>query len=276
MNLSFFPLATLAGLFFLAGCVKEEARSFGTVVRFVAATSYNNGPFTRTDYSGTYYDSEGNLRTNNTPVTGGAERIDWLDGDEITIACDKATLVSGSGNASEYSIIGGTVNSRYHYASISPKDGNGLQWGTGNHDFYAMYPSSTQNSNATIAVAASGATVSGSIPAAQSATLSGYIFKPDMDYAYMYAVAAGVTPGSEVNLDFYPLVTTLEFTLLTKAGDAITSNLTSVVLSSANNTLTGSFSAPLTAGGLGAVSTSGEGNAITITLPGFLKFIICL
>ena len=93
-----------------------------------------------------------------------------------------------------------------------------------------------------------------------------------MDYAYMYAVKAGVSAGSSVSLDFKPLVTTLEFTLLTKADDPITSKLTSVKLSSSQSTsyLTGAFTAELTTSGLTAVTKdniTGGGNEITIMLP---------
>ena len=244
----------------------EEMEGNGSAIRFGVSTIYENGPATKTEYSGK------DQSNNSISSTSTAERIDWLDTDKIRIQCAQASVEGSSDKYADYAITPGAAGTtQIHTATISPLD-KGLQWGTGSHDFYALYPSTVQNGASTIAESGSGATVGGTIPATQTATKSGYIFKPDMDYAYMYAVKAGATEGSDVSLDFHPLVTTLEFTLLTKAGDPITSKLTSVKLSSSQTTsyLTGTFTAELTASGLTAVTmgdiTSG-GNEITITLP---------
>lgn len=266
MNIVLTALTVIA-LMGAVSCNKvEELEGNGSTIRFGVSTIYENGPATKTEYSGK------DQNNNSISSTSTAERIDWLDTDKIRIQCAQASVEGSSDKYADYAITPGAAGTtRIHTATISPLSGNGLQWGTGSHDFYALYPSTAQNSASTIALSGTGATVGGTIPAAQTATKSGYIFKPDMDYAYMYAVKAGVSAGSSVSLDFKPLVTTLEFTLLTKAGDPITSKLTSVKLSSSQSTsyLTGAFTAKLTTSGLALTKDdiTGGGNEITITLP---------
>ena len=246
-------------------CVKETEGEGGTI-RFGVSTVYENGPATKTVYSGK---DQNNQAISSTST---AERIDWVSTDKVRILCSQASLLSGSEKYADYGITPGDAGtSSSHGATINPV-GNGLQWGTGTHNFYAVYPSYVQNSASTIAVNGTGATVTGSIPSSQSATKSGYVFKPDMNNAYMYAYKPGVSSGASVSLEFKPLVTAIEFTLLTKDGDAITSKLTSVKLSSSQtgSYLAGSFTAGLTTSGLTALSKSditGGGNEITITLP---------
>ena len=246
----------------VVSCKKvEELEGNSSTIRFGVSTIYENGPATKTEYSGVDMDG------NSISLTSDYERIDWLATDKIRILCAQASVEGSSDKYADYAITPSAGSP--HTATIAP-EGKGLQWGTGSHDFYALYPSTVQNGASTIGVSGTGATVGGTIPATQTATRSGYIFKPNMDYAYMYAVKAGVSEGADVSLDFKPLVTTLEFTLLTKAGDPITSKLTSVKLSSdqATSYLTGTFTAELTASGLTAVTNITDGgNEITITLP---------
>lgn len=258
-----------AVLIMAVSCIKESSiEGTGGTIQFGVSAVYENGPATKTEYSG--------KDQNNNSITSSstAERIDWLSTDKIRILCSQASLVSGEDHYADYSITPGSISGQKQSASIAPvSEDGGLQWGTGAHNFYALYPSKVQNTNATIAINGTGATVTGLIPTSQSVTLSGRVFKPVMDYAYMYAIAPGVTPGSSVSLDFKPLVTALEFTLLTKSGDAITSKLTSVVLSSTQSSayLAGSFTAGLTTTGLTSLTTSNitnGSNSITISLPG--------
>ena len=266
MNIVLTALTVIA-LMGAVSCNKvEEMDGNSSTIRFGVSTIYENGPATKTEYSGK------DQSNNSISSTSTAERIDWLSTDKIRILSPQATLLDGSDKYADYQVnVSGSGTDQTHSASIAPI-GNGLQWGEGSHNFFALYPSPEQNSAAGICVDGEGATVTGTVPAAQTATLSGHVYKPDMDYAYMYAVKAGVSAGSSVSLDFKPLVTTLEFTLLTKAGDPITSKLTSVKLSSSQSTsyLTGAFTAELTTSGLTAVTKddiTGGGNEITIMLP---------
>jgi len=224
-------------------CNKEKSvETAGSAIRFGVSTSYENTPETKTTYTGKNPDG--------TPITSSStiERIDWESTDQILIGCYHDTPVSGRDEFeyADYQIVLSDNGTDQTHAGLSPVDGNGLQWGEGVHDFIALYPSPEQMFVDHAALTALYQdSVAGIIPATQTATLDGHVFKPDMNYAYMYAIASGVEKGSEVQLDFHPLVTTLEFTLLTRAGDEITSNLTSVQLSStqSNAYLTGNFCA---------------------------------
>ena len=69
-----FASLVLAGMVLLVGCQKDGTRSGNDkMIRFTAGL---NPPATRTAYSG--------------EVTGGFERIDWVNGDLIRIWSDKA------------------------------------------------------------------------------------------------------------------------------------------------------------------------------------------
>jgi len=104
----------------------------------------------------------------------------------------------------------------------------------------------------------------------------GNIFRPNMNYAYMYA-ATRFNAGSSGNvpLSFEPLVTTLEF-ILSKTTTGLNSNLTKVELTSGSTPLTGTFTASLDLDSNNPVtidaptySSSGStaNNKITINLP---------
>ena len=249
----------------------------GDTIRFGASTGYENSKATRTEYSG--LDENGSSIAS----TSRYERIDWVAGtDRIRILCEAA----GNGPIVDYAIDGApTVSGQKSLAGIVPIGENDLKWGAGDHYFYSMYPAPGTVSNYAFTdnnpvveskarlESASGnkATISGVIPAVQEAFLpeGGHEFKANMNYAYMYA-ATKVENGyrGEVTLAFMPLVTTIEFTFLTPADDAITGKLTSVTLKSASTSLSGSFSATVSEEGLEAISTQDTGDEVTVTLPG--------
>ena len=248
----------------------------GREIRFGASTGYANGVATRTEYSGK--DEEGRSIMSLSKW----ERVDWVSGfDQIRILCEQA---SANGPTADYDVVGPTTQGQKSVAGIEPAAGNGLEWGEGTHYFYAMYPvpgmssnySFTDNnpvseSNAAIEPSAdNGATVSGKIPSVQEAVLVGNEFKANMNYAYMYAAATAEPDGSDVTLEFKPLVTTVEFTFLTPADGGVAGKLTGVSLSSSSTPLCGSFSAVISAANPDnpAVTVSGTGNEVSVTLPG--------
>ena len=267
-------IAGTAAMLTSTSCIKEAVgEAMVGTIHFGASTVYENGPATKTDYSGKDQDDNGISSSSR------YERIDWLSTDKIRILCDQAVLVSGSGHHADYSVIPAGVDEaarQKHKASVVPADDNGLQWnGDGTYHFYGYYPSTAQNPRATINTKATSlATVTGHIPATQSVT-SGtgeedHVFKPDMDYAYMYAYASA-SSGGTVSLSFKPLFTAVEFTLLTDPSSPVSGNkLTKVALSSSQSgsSLAGDFSATLnqSASFEDLAITSGS-NEITITLP---------
>ena len=266
----------------LMSCQKYDGgsdRRKGGLIKFGASTGYANAPATRTEYSGLDENGGSIVSTSN------YERIDWVAGsDRIRILCAAA----GNGPTADYAIAGTpTASGAKSSAGITPVAESGLQWGTGDHYFYAMYPAPGMSSNygftdnnpvleSTARLeAASGnmATLTGVIPAEQEAFLpeGGREFKANMNYAYMYAatkVNARLGQGGEVALAFKPLATTIEFTFLTPADDAISRLLTSVTLTSSTCPLAGSFAAVLSCeGGAPEVTVQNPVNEITVTLP---------
>ena len=230
-----------AGLL-LSACVKENrsGSAEGTPVLFSASTVE-----TRTTYSGQVTDD-------------GYERIDWSANDQIKINCPQTTPTSAT-----YKIGSGTASGKQSQATgITCISGNQLQWGSGTHRFFAVYPSSADLSVSGTGNSTKG-TMSGTIPATQdgSPALS--------SYGYMYASATESNPGmyQSVNLAFSPLFNAVEFSL--KAGDPETAaQLTSIVLSSGSENLAGPFSAEWTAGSTTPTvnpGSSGLSQSVTIS-----------
>lgn len=273
-------LVILASAILLSACARDRIflHEPGSPIRFGAATGWNNDGGTRTQYSG--------IDNENGDVSPGSthERIDWVEGkDRIRILCEAAL----AGPFADYMLQGVSSDKEKSSAGIVPASGNGLQWGTGDHYFYAMYPAPGSESEYAFtdnpvteamavieSVSGNKAKVSGTIPASQEAVKDGRVYRPNMNYAYMYAATKVEEDATgPVTLSFEPLVTTLEFTLVRLASDDIDKNLTKVELSSASTPLTGDFSATLTETGVeddGIVApeyAAADNGKITITLP---------
>jgi hypothetical protein len=278
-------LSALAALVVtLTGCVKGKTMAPPepcTPIRFGVSTQWENGDKTRTEYSG---------RDENAQIVSSGsdyERIDWVEGrDKIRVVCEAAdggTVLSGMGE--DYSLGAPTENGRYSQADITPDEGDGLLWGSGDHYFYAFYPAPgtesnypfrqnnpVQPENAVIAASNHTATVTGVIPSVQEALLDSgtSTYKPNMNYAYMYAQKKvdAHAPASPISLSFQPLVTTLEFTLKNSGAFPVTKKLTRIELYSASTPLTGMFSALLAPDATPVIATVGTtGNSIMMTLP---------
>jgi len=278
-------LSALAALVVtLTGCVKGKTITHpepGTPIRFGVSTQWENGDKTRTEYSG---------RDENAQIVSSGsdyERIDWVEGrDKIRIVCEDAdggTVLSGIGE--DYTLGVPVENGRYSQADITPDEGDGLLWGSGDHYFYAFYPAPgtesnypfqqnnpVQPENAVIAASNHTATVTGVIPSVQEALLDSgsSTYKPNMNYAYMYAQKKvdAHAPASPISLSFQPLVTTLEFTLKNSGAFPVTKKLTRIELYSASTPLTGMFSALLAPDATPVIATVGTtGNSIMMTLP---------
>lgn len=210
-----------------AGCseddlvVKKPAIP-GSEVQFGATAYMSNGNSTRTDYG---------------DVVGNQIELRWVVGDKIDIACPDAA--AGRRKAA-YEIKDSTIVKDSPDAAgngtatqLEKLGEYGIQWGNpGNHEFYALYPSS-ESFDATergkIGMDADG--VNGYLPVNQDPIEvkpdgSNYILKPDMRYAFMVAQNS-VNSANEgfngVSLSFEPLVTALQFEL---TAPKITNNTT--------------------------------------------------
>lgn len=221
-----FVAAAAAAALAMTGCVKEEVNeATGGPIRFAVSTTYDNGPATKTEYSG--QDETGAAISSSSTY----ERIDWISGDEITIIANVRDSALSTASSAKYSVTTAMPDSGKGTAAIAPVDGNGLQWGSKELNFFAFYPSETPGDSVSFYLPPSYPIhIYGSIPESQKVTLDGRSFKPCMDYALMYAIARGC-PGDFVTLSFKPLFTAAEFTLLADPDDPPASNLTSVALS---------------------------------------------
>lgn len=247
----------LLGIGFLAtGCSEDEIMKTtpanpGDAIVFGATASIENG---NTGLTRTVYGDKGD----------GFQVINWETGDKIRIACAQAAQDKVADYIVQYITEGSTSGDKESSATTLVKQGNGLQWGTGEHTFYAVYPSpahfSVTEENQQPHTVLDGNKVSGVLASVQNPkggikeNNGQYVLNPDMDQAYMAARAhydAAKEGGEGVTLHFKPLVTAIEVEV--KAGEINpnaatdkTLTLTSLRLrSSSGQNLVGKFSADI-------------------------------
>ena len=212
-------LALIGGFALLASsCVKEivsndeKYRPAGTPITITASTSYENGADTRAEYSGELYGTSSRY-----------ERIDWVEEDPIRIVYN--------GTPADYKVADGTIEAS-NEISEAGLTGN-LEWsGSGNHEFYALYPSG----NGAAGSLSNTGYVTGTIPPVQNVTSktisktetigsTSYTYdkyQPDTEhYGYLasYELIDASSTASSVELHFKPAFTTFEFKFIRKAGD---------------------------------------------------------
>lgn len=198
-------IAAAVCLLGLAGCTKDLS---GMRIRFRASTR-PEAPVTKTVYSGATYDGAGSKTY---------ERIDWSNGDRIVLAMknDEVGMASQEYSVNTISVAG--VNSKTDLMPYGAE--NGLEWGSGTHDFWAGYPASK--------VIVGNHRMSATIPSSQVVTYSKkanntLIFNPDMSDAFMVAGLQSPQDANGINLDFYPAYTCFEFTVGANDNTTITS-----------------------------------------------------
>ena len=266
--------AAAAALLLSAGCTQLEFMDpvDDDAIVFAASTEYENDAVdTRTEYSGQILGS-----------TTKYERINWISGqDKVRVICNEATNVSD--HKLDYTIGTVTTQSEKSQATVTGASGV-FKWNNSvtDHYFYALYPSPDMTgapSGMVFSVADQKATVKGSIPATQTGewVASSRTYKPNMNYAYMYAAkvqSKGSNPTSEsthVTLEFKPLVTAMEFSLVADSHFPANLPLTKVEITSGTTNLAGNFTAKLdatTSTGLsGNPSVTGGTKTLTINLP---------
>ena len=221
--------------------------------------------------------------------------INWEVNDHIRIICAQAAQKKEA----DYKITdithGSVTGDRESSATTLTKVSNGLQWGTGQHTFYAIYPSpghftGTEENQPRTTITSNIA--GGVLPTTQTVkevktNHNGYkyVAMPNMDNAYMVARAvynAEKDGGGGVTLHFKPIVTAIEVEI--KAGSINpnttdnTLKLTSVSLSSASKKdICGAFSTDLSGlntdenlvSGVAVTNinrTTGDHNRVTIDL----------
>ena len=278
-------LFALLGTAFLLGSCQEdsllqsEGPLSGNEIRFGATAHFKNGnsSTTRTEYGDIAKDENGNgfieVRWSN------GDRIDIACPSTAGTNCAEY-VVSGfdHGTDKDGNNQSGAKNST---ATTLTKTGDtGLQWGSSEDDytFYSVYPSlNTIKSHLqgvmpdaelnNLGVSKEGtlagylAQIQDAAPASVDNALkhpttqkddktgevkTGYVIKPNMDFAYMVAKTPNVGYGNDVNLSFKSIVTALEFQIFAPdviGGDVGEITVTGFALSDPDNgDISGPFS----------------------------------
>ena len=229
MKRAFIYISLIAALPFISGCEGEFSWSGAgarTPITFSANSYYENGPVTKTAYSNEFFGTNPQY-----------ERIDWVADDLIRIS-----ETDGTSNASaSYKIVGSTIvaSSKNSNATVSLASGSSeLQWlSDATHTFYAFYGNNAASSTGNSIVA--------TLPEAQNGTRVGTTneYKPNMNYAYMWAATSTAPTSEGVSLEFSPLMTAFEVTV--GAEGTSTLNIKSFTLESSSMIISGSYTATI-------------------------------
>lgn len=246
MNKNYIFMALAVGTVMLTSCSDElmndekggfskpgDGIVFGANAGFELDEDEANNVKTRTIYTGETY-TEGDKTF---------EKIHWIAGDQVSIYCNEA---SGSLKTLDYEVtaqntgVDGSASENYHKTGLKPVNAeSGLQWGTGNHTFYSVYPATEIEYDATKKTA----TVTGTVldvqtPEEITRNNNLWTVKPNMDYAYMIAkTTANPASTSSVKLQYMPIVTAVEVTLFKSEDVKVpTINLSNIIVRSTNKT----------------------------------------
>ena len=238
-------------LFALASCEDDLSKKGNEIegggIVFGATAGYGD-PETRTIY-GDKLDANGNVTGDFNAAA--SQKIEWVEGDAVEIY----SPTSPTGPKFEYGInnIGDGTTDMSKARLVAPK-GVSLQWATGDavQDFYAVYPAKRLIDNVDFRemVSFEGTKLVGFVPVNQVPSITkggdkGWTVVTNMDYSYMVAKTSVQSPAEMaasnqgVNLDFRPLTTTLEITLV----GPTTAPISAINIVSTNGTpIAGSFS----------------------------------
>lgn len=239
MLLSVLTLATV-------GCIEDEfnpnepSEAKGSEVKFGLSLE---DPDTKTIYG---------------PETDTGFPVYWSEGDKVLVASPQCAVTSA-----EYEV---TPVSGQNYAEALNKTGAaGVQWGSTDAYFYSVYPSTNASWTS---LSESNVTAKLNIASEQSANIvldETTYSAADMDNVIMYANTAKITNGDNVDLNYKPYSTILEFEMSIGAYDSNESygsaKVISLTLTAPENTaIAGDFS--LKFNGIGE---DGEAKAPTIS-----------
>lgn len=229
----------------------------GEPVSFGASADHK-GVATKTAYSGI--------------ISGGKERIDWVDGDRVRIFMYTHDAGNRWGNSGvsfmDYSVVNIRAQGERSIGQLLA-DGSRLEWsGTLEHDFYSFYPPRFGGYNAQMEQAwfwGGNNAVTFWLPSDQSGESSG----SNMEHLYMAAVAEGFTSEGRgsVELDYYPMVTTLHFTLQNSFTTHEAVSISKVALSATNwAPITGTYTASVQGGKFVPDADNAYNGSTSITL----------
>lgn len=175
-------------------CRKESYRE-GASVSFAVA---NSGCQTKATYA-------------DGAVSDGKQRIDWASGDKIAIcaSCPSSMEEQYREQSSVYKVSEVTTSGHESIAKVSvATQGTELKWGGDfDHKFYCVYPSVDEGA---VTTNASLDDIEGYITASQPEARS---LSSDLKKYMMMVGYSQSQPEPEVNIDFYPVTTCLDFTI---------------------------------------------------------------
>ncbi len=224
------PLCGALALLAIAGCADDEllngqgdGRPKGNGIVFGASANYA-GPITRVVY-GDYTYEDGHEGDYDSRLS---QAINWEEDDQVSIYSPTSPTIKQV----DYDITKST-NGQENLAYLAAIDGqDGLHWGSGTQDFYAVYPSKASMQNQEMAnqfVSFENGVLNGFIPVNQQQHISynssetdpakRWTVTPNYDWLWMAAINKGFTVPTDgtdggINLDFVPLTTTLEITFV--------------------------------------------------------------
>lgn len=222
----------------LSSCVNfiSHDRS-GQAVTFGASSDHS--PKTKAAYSGV--------------ITGGRERIDWENGDQVRVFMythDANNRWSNNNlSVKDYIVVGIRAQGEKSVGQLMAVTDK-LEWAEGReHDFYSVYPptfAGYNNQMNELWFWGNRSDISFKLPSNQDGETS------NMGLLYMAAVAEGYHSDGRgsVVLEYYPMVTALHFSLQNLLPTRETVTITEAELSSTDNSLqlTGTYSASISGG----------------------------
>ena len=217
---------------FSGGCKKHTWRPEpGTQIQFRAVSDASARPAqTKTSYSGVYFATES--------AADYVERVDWVQGDKISIGyVVKTDGTFTYAESDDYVITDVTESDVKSLAKLAPTGGpyggNGLTWQEGTyHGFYATYPTCRNIEGFEFGIENN--TVKYNVPCeypkeqvvtlasgkeaklyngTEYILLSENVYEPDMRYAWYLANGSWTGLDGTINLSFESHVTAFEFTV---------------------------------------------------------------
>ena len=219
-------------LLILLSCTREVPSLSEEAIRF--AVTGASTEVTKTSYDGS-----------NDPLS---QRIDWIEGDRVRIMSDKAKAGIPPIEWADYK-VGTITTSGKRSIAEAVKVQDPLNWKSGAHKFYSLYPSpTTEGMDGKITIVQTvddDFTMTCTIPQAQELgwTVDGDLTRsdPDMRHAYLWAFTSAASPSHDIiQLEYEPRFTAFEFVVTSSLIPSI--HLTSFTLSTTDDSpLVGKF-----------------------------------
>lgn len=179
----------------------------------------------------------------------GYQDINWVTGDKVMIYSPDVKNVS---TYVEYEVNPTGETDQISHGTLTKVDSDaaGLQWsGEQEHTFYAVYPGvSMLDANYKKEFSFNDGVLTGYIPTTQGHRIqksaNGYTASCNMNYAHMIAktVTTPAASADGVDLDFYPVVTAVDITLIAKSDVTLSSMNVRGISSDPNPVISGKYS----------------------------------